>query len=60
MSKTEIKESIIETDTKHILDKIRAEIEAEKKSRCFDDMFSYITGLDDAIYIIDKYRKLVR
>ena len=44
-------------DNEKILDKIRAEIEEQKKERCFDDMFAYITGLDDAIYIIDKYRK---
>ena len=40
-----------------VLDKIRAEIEEQKKERCFDDdMFVYRTGLDDALYIIDKYR----
>ncbi len=39
-----------------VLDKIRAEIEEQKKDRCFDDMFEYITGLDDALYIIDKYK----
>lgn len=41
-----------------VLDKIRGEIEEQKKERCFDDddMFVYRTGLDDAIYIIDKYR----
>lgn len=40
------------------LDKIRAEIEEQKECRCFDDddMFVYITGLNDAIYIIDKYK----
>lgn len=45
-----------------VLDKIRAEIEEQKKERCFDDddMFVYITGLDDALYIIDKYRQKVR
>ena len=41
-----------------ILDKIRAEIEQQKEERCFDDgdMFVYRKGLDDAIYIINKYR----
>lgn len=42
-----------------ILDKIRTEIEDQKKERCFDDddMFVYRTGLDDALYIIDKYKE---
>jgi NADH pyrophosphatase NudC (nudix superfamily) len=41
-----------------VLDKIRAEIEEQKKERCFDDddMFVYRKGLDDALYIIDKYK----
>ena len=41
-----------------ILDKIRAEIEKQKEERCFDDddMFVYRTGLNDALYIIDKYK----
>lgn len=40
-----------------ILDKIRAEIEEQKENRCFDYMFAYIiTGLDDALEIIDKYK----
>lgn len=41
-----------------MLDKIRAEIEEQKQERCFDDddMFVYRTGLDDALYIIDKYK----
>ena len=41
-----------------VLDKIRAEIEEQKKERCFDDedMFAYRTGLDTALDIIDKYR----
>jgi len=40
-----------------VLDKIRAEIEEQKECRCFDDdeMLVYRTGLDDALYIIDKY-----
>lgn len=40
------------------LDKIRAEIEEQKHLRYFDDdnMSVYRTGLDDALYIIDKYR----
>lgn len=42
-----------------IFDKIRTEIEDQKKERCFDDddMFVYRTGLDDALYIIDKYKE---
>lgn len=42
-----------------ILDKIREEIEKQKECRCFDDddMFVYMTGLNDAIDIIDKYRE---
>lgn len=41
-----------------IFDKIKAEIEEQKKGRCFDDddMVIYRTGLEDALYIIDKYR----
>lgn len=41
------------------LDEIIAKIEEQKELRCFDDddMFVYRTGLDDALYIIDKYRK---
>ena len=41
-----------------VLDKIRAEIEEQKEYRCFDDddMCIYRTGLDDALYIIDKYK----
>ena len=41
-----------------VLDKIRAEIEEQKQARCFDedDMLVYRTGLDDALYIIDKYK----
>ena len=43
--------------TNDVLDKIRAEIEEQKECRCFDDdeMLVYRTGLDDALYIIDKY-----
>ena len=43
---------------KDVLDKIRAEIEEQKECRCFDDddMYIYRTGLDDALYIIDKYK----
>ena len=42
-----------------VFDKIRTEIEKQKNERCFDDdnMFVYRTGLDDALYIIDKYKK---
>lgn len=42
-----------------VLNKIKAEIEEQKQERCFDDndMFVYRTGLDDALYIIDKYKK---
>lgn len=45
-------------DNEGVLDKIRAEIEEQKKERCCDDndMFIYRMGLDDALYIIDKYR----
>ncbi len=45
-------------DVDDILDKIRAEIEEQKECRCFDDddMVVYRTGLNDAIYIIDKYK----
>ena len=42
-----------------VLDKIRAEILEEKECpSCFDDdnMFAYTKGLDNAIYIIDKYK----
>ncbi len=43
-----------------VLDKIRAEIEKrkEKEYLCFDDddMDIYMTGLNDAIGIIDKYK----
>ena len=41
-----------------LLDEIRAEIEEQKKERCCDDndMFVYRMGLDDALYIIDKYK----
>ena len=45
-----------EQGQRDILDKIRAEIEEQKENRCFDDMFAYITGLDDALEIIDKYK----
>ena len=40
-----------------VLDKMRAEIEKQKECRCFDDddMYIYMTGLNDAIDIIDKY-----
>lgn len=42
-----------------VLNEIVAKIEEQKEHRCFDDddMFIYRTGLDDALYIIDKYRK---
>jgi len=41
------------------IEQIRAEIEGQKECRCFDDddMFIYRTGLDDALYIIDKHIK---
>jgi len=41
------------------VERIREEIEEQKQERCFDDddMFVYRTGLDDALYIIDKYRE---
>ena len=41
-----------------LLDEIRDEIEEQKKERCCDDndMFVYRMGLDDALYIIDKYK----
>ena len=40
------------------IEKIRAEIEEQKECRCFDDddMCIYRTGLDDALYIIGKYK----
>ena len=40
------------------LEKVRAEIEEQKQDHCFDedDMFVYITGLNGAIDIIDKYK----
>lgn len=40
------------------LDKIKAEIAEQKQDHCFDedDMFVYITGLNNAIDIIDKYK----
>lgn len=46
------------TSLDEILDNIRTEIEEQKKERCFDDddMFAYKTGLDDALYIIDKHK----
>ena len=50
--------SIKALEQESILDKIRAEIEEEKEAPpCFDDdnMFAYRTGLDDALYIIDKH-----
>ncbi len=39
------------------LNSIKAEIEEQKECRCFDDddMYIYMTGLNDAIDIIDKY-----
>ena len=42
---------------KDVLDKIKAEIEEQKECRCFDDddMYIYMTGLNDAIDIIDKH-----
>ena len=41
-----------------VLNNIRAEIEEQKECRCFDDddMYIYMTGLNDAIDIIDKYK----
>ena len=41
-----------------ILDKIKADIEEQKKCHCFDDddMYIYMTGLNDAIDIVDKYK----
>ncbi len=41
-----------------VLDEIRAEIEAKKEDRCFDDddMYIYMTGLNDAIDIIDMHK----
>ena len=43
---------------KDVLDKIKAEIEEQKECRCFDDddMYIYMTGLNDAIDIIDKHK----
>ena len=43
---------------KNVLDKIKAEIEEQKECRCFDDddMYIYMTGLNDAIDIIDKHK----
>lgn len=45
------------TPLNDVLNKIRDGIEEQKTERCFDDddMFVYRTGLDDALYIIDKY-----
>ncbi len=45
-----------------VLDQIRAEIEEQKEYSCkdrdfdYDDMYIYMTGLNDAIDIIDKYK----
>lgn len=49
---------VCEHDKSDVLNKIKAEIEEQKKERCFDDddMFVYRAGLNDAIYIIDKYK----
>ena len=49
-------EARLKADLMAMLDKIRAEIEEQKKCRCFDDddMYIYMTGLNDAIDIIDK------
>lgn len=46
------------SNTNEVLNKIRAEIEEQKECRCFDDedMYIYMTGLNDAIDIIDKYK----
>ena len=48
----------LEDEINAVLDKIRDEVEEQKKERCFDDgdMFAYRTGLDDALAIIDKYK----
>lgn len=45
-----------------VIDNIKAEIEEQKKGRCFDDddMVIYQTGLEDAFCIVDKYRQKVR
>ena len=53
-----ISEGVCREDKIKVLDKIRAEIEEQKECRCFDDddMCIYRTGLDDALYIIDKYK----
>ena len=49
----------LEKHDAELLDKIRAEIEEQKESHRFDNdhMCIYKTGLNDAIDIIDKYRK---
>ncbi len=43
-----------------VLDKIRSELIEQKTERCFDDddMAIYRTGLEDALCIVDKYKKL--
>lgn len=58
MNKPCVAHQVCHEDKVKVLDKIRAEIEEQKKERCFDDddMFVYRTGLDDALYIIDKYK----
>ena len=39
-----------------VIEDIKAEIEKQKiNNKCFDDMFEYITGLNDALDIINKH-----
>lgn len=52
-----ISDSVKYAKMKEVLQEIRQEIEKEKQSRCFNDMFEYITGIDDALAIIDKHIK---
>lgn len=38
-----------------ILSQIKSEIEAEKREPdCFDDMFEYYAGINDAIYVVNR------